>query len=57
MKAAYERLAEDLRVQHPGVADLLRLYGEYEAASDRTAAYLEAMRQPPCYAMTDVCTG
>jgi hypothetical protein len=54
--ARFQEMEAALEGAYPGVADLLKLYGEYEAVASRSNAYLDAMQPAPWCGTTDVQT-
>lgn len=40
-------------MNHPGVADVMRIYGQYEYMLAQTRAYLEVLNPAPFFSVTD----
>ena len=57
IKADFDRLEAELAAANPGVMDLLRLTGEYEAALHQVQQYLGILDPgPPTFFATDNST-
>ncbi len=50
---SYEQLLETATREHPGVVDLMAIYGYYQDAEQYFLAYLEAENQPVVFTTSD----
>lgn len=57
VEADFAKMEQQLAAAHPGVMDLLKVYGGYDAAIRQADAYLAPLKPAPAFSTSDKSLG